>query len=284
MALVVVVPGPGHPVPDSSASDTRSGRGLLPQQRVAASLASSVRAVRGRVPPPDRISVLGFDDLFEQAGSRAPDRSDRPPELAGELLFGWWLAETRIGRRDGAAAADPAPPDPARLVRELSASAFFRDAAGSPELEAEALSRYLTDLKLRHRIRDRVQAAILPTTRVVIGHGMGALAAYEALCVLGDTVCVTFVTLGAPLCGPEPVFARLEPPPRHRQGHWPPSVRRWFNIVADCDPTALTAPALTERFGPGIEDEIVEVKSTCGDVYQYLLDRATGRAVAAGLG
>jgi hypothetical protein len=46
----------------------------------------------------------------------------------------------------------------------------------------------------------------------------------------------------------------------------------------------MVAPALTERFGPGIEDEIVELRSSCGDLYQYLLDRATGRAVAAGLG
>ncbi|HZU56517.1 MAG TPA: hypothetical protein VFA06_11665 [Actinocrinis sp.] len=169
------------------------------------------------------------------------------------------------------------------LSAALSASPYFR---GSPELaaaEARALSRYLTDLKLRHEVRDRTQAAILPDTKVVVGHGIGALIAYEALCALSDAVSVTFVSLGAAMCGPQQVFTRLEPAPRNEQGHWPAAIRRWFNVVAHSDPTAMIAPQLTERFGPGIEDEVIEIKTSCGDLQPYLLDRATGRALATGL-
>lgn len=175
------------------------------------------------------------------------------------------------------------PARSAALSAALGTSTYFR---GSPELagaEARALSRYLTDLKLRHEVRDRTQAAILPDTKVVVGHGTGALIAYEALCALSDAVSVAFVSLGAAMCGPQQVFARLEPAPRNEQGHWPAAIRRWFNVVAHSDPTAMIAPQLTERFGPGIEDEVIEIKSSCGDLQPYLLDRATGRALATGL-
>jgi hypothetical protein len=261
--------------------------------------------MRGQVPPPEEISVLTFADLFARRSSEGGPSADDPidgvmldkedpecaaaggvEELADELLRGWWLAATRIGqcevpgtgdRRDWAVE----PQDPARA---LGASAYFH---GSPELaaaEARALSCYLTDLKLRHEARDRTQSAILPDTRVVVGHGLGALIAYEALCVLGDTASVTFVSLGAALCGPDQVFDRLEPAPRNEQGHWPAAVRRWFNVVAHTDPTAMVAPQLTVRFGPGIEEEVIEIRTTCGDLSPYLLDRATGRALATGLG
>lgn len=189
--------------------------------------------------------------------------------------------ETRPAGMEAIDGAGPARS--AALSAALGTSTYFR---GSPELagaEARALSRYLTDLKLRHEVRDRTQAAILPDTKVVVGHGTGALIAYEALCALSDAVSVAFVSLGAAMCGPQQVFARLEPAPRNEQGHWPAAIRRWFNVVAHSDPTAMIAPQLTERFGPGIEDEVIEIKSSCGDLQPYLLDRATGRALATGL-
>jgi hypothetical protein len=165
----------------------------------------------------------------------------------------------------------------------LSRSPYFRSSAEAAVAEAQTLSRYLTEPKLRHEVRDRALSAILPDTKVVIGHGLGALVAYEALCALSDAVSVAFVSLGAAMCGPEQVFTRLEPAPRNGQGHWPAAIRRWCNVVAQSDPTAMIAPRLTERFGPGIEDEVIEIKSNCGEIQPYLLDRATGRALATGL-
>jgi len=193
------------------------------------------------------------------------------------------LRATRIGACEGRPAETAAEFDLEAAVHGLGASPYF---GGSPEAvlrEARMLGRYLTDQKFRHEARDRTQSAIGPGARVVIGHGLGALGAYEALCALGDAASATLVTLSAPMCGSDEVFARLEPAPRSGQGHWPASVHRWFNIVAHSDPTAMAVPHLTERFGPGIEDEIIEIRSASGDVFPYLLDRATGRAIAAGL-
>jgi hypothetical protein len=253
--------------------------------------------MRGPVPRADDVTVIDFADLFARptavlsAGSMESMAStnghpDEPvdEELIEELLLAWWTAASRIARFEAAASLRGAAPESARLSAALGESAYF---GGSPDLagtEARALSRYLTDLKLRHEVRGRTQGAILPDTRVVIGHGLGALIAYEALCALGDGAAVTFVSLGAAMCGPQQVFDRLEPAPRNDQGSWPAAVRRWFNVVAHSDPTAMIAPQLTERFGPGIGDEIVEIKTTSGDMQPYLLDRAVGRALAAGLG
>jgi hypothetical protein len=274
MALVVVVPGPAWPAPRDDA------------RRVVGSLASAVRAVRGQVPSADRMDVVEFGELFQRA------RRDRPDALGSvslrtELLNSWWGAAARAGLCarpfDGGQGVDGRPAELAGVVDALGTVDFFDAEQGSAEHRANTLARYLGDPKLRHEVRDLVQGAISAETRVVVGHGVGALAAYEALCVLGDAASVSLVTLGAALCGPKAVFDRLEPLPRDNQALWPASVHHWSNIVSRTDPTAMSAPALTERFGPGIEDLIIETKSGGDDLYRYLLDRSTGLAVALGL-
>src|SRR5882672_7000111 len=61
VALVVVVPGPRGPDPRSAAPGARRPD---PTKRVVTALSSSLRAMRGRIPPADEIDVLDFADLF----------------------------------------------------------------------------------------------------------------------------------------------------------------------------------------------------------------------------
>lgn len=338
MAVIVVVPNP----------DTETG---LP--RIAASLVSSLRAVRGQVPAADRIEVVEFADLrarlepaqapsvprqaladpwarqpYPTAAEAAAEAVQRVQEPAGgagvaaaahgagdagvehpcpvgpvvdsvgneadsgiedgaggsaaaaaqdierRLLEGWWRAAVRTGQGRGA---------PDDLPRALAETAHFAHQQRPPAATARELRRYLTDRKFRHELRDRTQACIGPETRVVVGHSLGGLIAYEALCAAGDSVAVTLVTLGPALCGPPVVFDLLDPAPRSNQGEWPAAVRHWFNIVAHTDLTALCQEKLTARFGPGIEDLVIEPRAITESLTGYLLDRSTGLAVATGL-
>lgn len=281
MAVIVVVPNP----------DTETGA-----PRIAASLVSSLRAVRGQVPAADRIKVVEFADLSsryepaadaahtdpvvpEAAGSGAGrwGAEAAPPDhgrIEGEVLEDWWGAAVRIGQGRGR---------PEDLAAALAGTAHFAHQPQPPQHTARELRRYLTDHKFRHELRERTQACIGPETKVVVGHALGGLIAYEALCAVNDAVAVSLVTLGPALCGPRVVFDLLDPAPRSNQGEWPAAVRHWSNIVANTDLTALCEARLTARFGPGIEDLVIEPRSVTESLTGYLLDRSTGLAVATGL-
>jgi hypothetical protein len=301
MAVIVVVPNP----------DTDTS---VP--RIAASLVSSLRAVRGQVPAADRIAVADFADLREPVlagagvgapagGSGGPEQACALPEPAvaaepsvpsvssvpaaatpaepvldaeaieRQVLEGWWDAAVRTGQ-----ARRTRPQDVARALAETP---HFAHQQRPPAHTARELRRYLTDHKFRHELRDRTQACIGPETRVVVGHALGGLIAYEALCAVNDAVAVSLVTLGPALCGPRIVFDLLEPAPRSNQGDWPAAVRHWANIVAHTDVTAQCEPRLTARFGPGIDDLVIEPRAVTESLTGYLLDRCTGLAVATGL-
>jgi hypothetical protein len=259
MAIIVVVPSP----------DTDTD---LP--RIASALVSSLRAVRGQVPSVDRITVVEFADLRSRPETPVSASAAEAAQIEQRILEGWWGAAVRAGQGRGQ------PPD---LPAALAGTTHFAHQQKAPAETARELRRYLTDRKFRHELRDRTQACLGAETRVVVGHGIGALIAYEALCSVSDSVAVTLVTLGAALCGPPVVFDLLDPAPRNSQGEWPAAVRHWFNIVAHTDLTALSEARLTARFGPGIEDMVIEPRAVTESLSGYLLDRSTGLAVATGL-
>ncbi len=223
--------------------------------RIAAALLSSLRAVRGQVPGAERIKVVEFADL--RAFPEPPSGAAEAERIERQLLEGWWGAAVRSGQGRGV---------PEDLPRALAATEHFAH-----------------QHRLRHELRDRTQACIGPETQVVVGHALGGLIAYEALCAVSEQVAVSLVTLGPALCGPPVVFDLLDPPPRSNQGEWPAAVRHWFNIVAHTDLTALCEAKLTARFGPGIDDMVIEPRAVTESLSGYLLDRSTGLAVATGL-
>ncbi len=79
---------------------------------------------------------------------------------------------------------------------------------------------YLQQPSLRSASRARVEAAILPDTRIVMAHSLGTLVSYEALCAHPEWPVTDFITMGCPLAG-DLIRSRLDPCPDHDVSPWP---------------------------------------------------------------
>ena len=116
---------------------------------------------------------------------------------------------------------------------------------------------------------------------MVVAHSLGTVVAYRALANGLDGNVDTLVTLGSPL-GTEMVFNGLKPAPVDGVGAWPGNVRRWVNVAAVGDKAAENA-RLSERFGPAVEDRLVDNGHRAHDPEPYLNNPITGLAVAEAL-
>jgi hypothetical protein len=88
------------------------------------------------------------------------------------------------------------------------------------------------------------------------------------------------VTLGSPLASPA-IFEHLDPPPTDGRGEWPGSIQRWVNVRAVGDKAA--AVPLGERFGPRVEEVLIDNGHRAHAPEPYLNAAATGAAIAAAL-
>src|SRR5262249_41137847 len=135
-----------------------------------------------------------------------------------ELLAAWW---DEASRTDAAVISSDArtlgirvPGEVQGALRALSGSRFF---AGLGE---RAL---LGDLRqgrggfinpgVRQQARKRVGEAVGPESHVLVGHSLGSVVAYEALCANPDWPVRMLVTIGSPLGIPNLIFDRLDPAP-----------------------------------------------------------------------
>ena len=99
-------------------------------------------------------------------------------------------------------------------LRALSGSAFFAGLAERVMLfDLQQVRRYMTDPHVRQAAQDRVAAAVGEDTRVVVGHSLGSVVAYEALCAHPEWPVRALVTLGSPLGIRNLIFDRLVPAP-----------------------------------------------------------------------
>lgn len=144
------------------------------------------------------------------------------------------------------------------------------------------VTRYLTEDDLRAAAQARVAALLDEDTRLVIGHSLGSVLAWEACQVL-DRPLPVLVTLGSPLGLDNVVYPRLRPQPPT----WPPPVHRWVN-VAHLDDIVAVDPNLGPLFlAPGgltIESYTPLSKHEHHAAAGYLEEQATGRAIADALG
>jgi hypothetical protein len=113
------------------------------------------------------------------------------------------------------------------------------------------VTKYLTDEAVRAEIQQIVLRLVGDDTRVIVGHSLGSIIAYEVAHCL-DRPLPLLVTLGSPLGVNTIVLPRLRPhPPR-----FPPRVGRWVN-VADTDDLVAAEPNLAPLFATSMPREAI---------------------------
>jgi pimeloyl-ACP methyl ester carboxylesterase len=137
-----------------------------------------------------------------------------------------------------------------------------------------------TNPDLLARMRARAEAMVDDDTRVIVSHSLGTVFSYMALCNHPHWRVHTFVTLGSPLASPT-IFERLQPPPIEGKGQWPGAVERWVNVRAIGDRAA--AVTLRAKFGPRVEEVLIDNGHRAHEPEPYLNAAATGAAIAAAL-
>lgn len=175
-----------------------------------------------------------------------------------------------------------------RFVKLLEAPVFAKDPAG---LHLSQVYRYLHEPELRDAARQRVRDAIGDDTRVVLGHSLGSVVAYEALCSLSSerTKNLHFVTMGSPLGIPNLIFDRLRPSPQELLGHTggrSPGVASWTNLSAPNDPVALVKELKRPLFDFDVHDVLVDngyLRDNPHSIGAYLNTETTGHVVAQAL-
>ncbi|MFG2292962.1 antibiotic ABC transporter ATP-binding protein [Streptomyces sp. NPDC048603] len=295
MSTVVFVHGVGK----QYLSEDSLTRDVVPE------LLGGIRLAGGPVPAPEDVAVAFYGDLFRPRGTRGGgefpyEAADVETEDEYRLLMEWWAEAART---------DPAVPAPdapgsrgaagwaaSRALRlasvrsaldALTGAAFLRGMLDAMLIGSlKQLTAYFSDPAVRSEARARVAARITPETKVVVGHSLGSVVAYEALCDRAHHTgwdLPMFVTIGSPLGMRALVLDRLDPAPDgNRRAVWPKPVRAWTNIADSTDIVALVRE-LKPSYGDGVTDALVHNGSHMHDATRYLTAAETGRAVAAGL-
>lgn len=239
------------------------------------------------------LGIAYYGDLFRKPGTKA---LGEPPYVAADVEEGFEQDLLEALWRQ-AAAVDPGVVGPeddtkvrtARVVqRALNALSFSRFLAGVAERVLigfiKQVHAYLTDDEVRSMVQQRVSVLLDSDTRVVVGHSLGSVVAYEAVCARPGAD-FTLVTLGSPLGIRNLVFDRLRPTPVGGCGVFPAGAASWWNIADGGDVVALVKE-LAPWFGDGTQvlDVPVHNGSHAHDITPYLTARETGRAIAGGLG
>jgi hypothetical protein len=259
----------------------------LPAMRDGLQLAGAV------VPAAEDLACAFYGDLFRRPGTKGVGEpwyraADVEQGFERELLAAWWreaaATEAQVPGPDAKTKTTLRTPDSVqRALNALSRSRFFSGLAERALIGfIKQVYRYFAEPQLRAQVGDRIATEIGPDTRVVVGHSLGSVVAYEALCAHPDWPVRKLVTLGSPLGIRNLVFDRLQPAPAGGVGAWPGGIVHWTNIADDGDVVALVKK-LQLRFGQRVEDLRVHNGARAHDVSPYLTAKETGRAIATGL-
>ncbi|MEV6473346.1 hypothetical protein [Streptomyces sp. NPDC051657] len=201
------------------------GRRTL-QAPVAASLADGVETAANAgdvpadtVPAVEDVDVAFYGDAFRTPGAKAgPSGSlsvdDVTDPYEQELLLAWADAAAR-GQAPRTGTKAPTPQVVQRAMNTLLRSPFLPGPVAERFLLGvlRQVRRYFGEDAVRARAIEAVTVRVGPDTAVLVGHSLGSVVAYEALCAHPEWPVRTLVTLGSPLGMPTLVHDRLRPAP-----------------------------------------------------------------------
>nr|WP_295876584.1 alpha/beta hydrolase [uncultured Chitinophaga sp.] len=241
----------------------------------------------------DNFEMVFYGDIFRRTGYRGNTEISIVPDEAWEtaMLEMWWREAWRLSRLSNGGDGNESPliqaPDgdtraraPRLLQRgliQLSKTKYF-SALSSKDLlrKIHEVWAFLHDTDIKSAVLERVFKTIAPDTRIVIGHSMGSIVAYEAACRLNHELDV-LVTIGSPLGVRNLVFDKLTPRPEAGRGQWPSGVKHWINIADEGDIVALEKK-LAPFFG-AVSDKMVYNGWKSHDISRYLSSPVLGEAL-----
>jgi hypothetical protein len=146
--------------------------------------------------------------------------------------------------------------------------------------EFRQVRRYLRDPLIKAGVDKRVRDAVTPTCRVLIGHSLGSVVAFEFVRNNPGHRLDLLLTLGSPL-GLRLVRDRMADPGHGRTAVWevPVNVARWVNVRDMHDPVACAGDLTT--WWPGVVDRHVRNQGDAHAAERYLSKRETGLAILA---
>jgi hypothetical protein len=248
-------------------------------------------------PAPDasQFACAFFGDLFRPSGKKSLGgprltSKDITSDDEIELLRRWCAEARRQGEPllspydDGLDMKGRTPRSAQWCLQQLSKCKFFMLAGGESFILwlLQQVRGYLHNEDIRQAAIARLSSLVNHNTKVIVGHSLGSVVAYEALCAHPEWHVTTLVTLGSPLGIRNVVFDRLRPEPRDGYGTWP-NVHHWINIADEGDIVALQKDLQT-CFGNRVRDVRVHNGFESHSVLRYLNARETGEAIATGLG
>ncbi|WET81087.1 hypothetical protein P3102_07630 [Amycolatopsis sp. QT-25] len=141
--------------------------------------------------------------------------------------------------------------------------------------------RYLDDTDFRARVHDEVETAMAQSPRLVIGHSLGSVIAYDWLVHNQVDSPPAMLTIGSPL-GLESIRSRLDQP--LDRSRWPGEVTTWTNVAAGHDAVAMVKE-LAPLYHPDIDDQpCANPRKSAHSALSYLTNVRTARAIDKALG
>ncbi|MDQ0258208.1 hypothetical protein J2W20_000083 [Sinomonas atrocyanea] len=147
------------------------------------------------------------------------------------------------------------------------------------------VATYMHDQAIQDQVQRAVAALVDDGTKVIIGHSLGSVVAFNYVTHALDRDLPLLLTLGSPLGDKTLIYPRLVP----QLPVYPPRVNLWVNVAARNDPVAAN---------PNLADDFLGVPAGCGlnsgwtvqnlqggahSVLDYLNQEEVGKVIASAL-